>query len=48
MKKLLFVMNPYAGQRKANKLLAEILEIFNRAGFVTEVYMTAGPGDGAR
>ncbi len=48
MKKLLFVMNPYAGQRKANKLLAEILEIFNRADYVTEVYMTAGPGDGTQ
>ena len=48
MKKLLFVMNPYAGQRKANKLLAEILEIFNRADYETEVYMTAGPGDGTQ
>jgi YegS/Rv2252/BmrU family lipid kinase len=48
MKKLLLVMNPYAGQKKANKYLTEIVEIFNRADFVTEVYMTAGPGDGAK
>ena len=48
MKKLLLVMNPYAGQKKANKYLTEIVEIFNRAAFVTEVYMTAGPGDGAK
>lgn len=46
MKKMLFIMNPYAGQRKANKNLAQILEIFNRAGYEVNVYMTAGPGDG--
>lgn len=45
LKKLLFVMNPYAGQRKANKLLTDIIEIFNRADYITEVYMTAGTGD---
>ena len=48
MKKLLFVMNPYAGQKKANRLLAEILEIFNRADFEVIVYMTAGQGDAKR
>ena len=46
MKKLLFVMNPYAGQRKANRLLADILAIFNRAGYTVTAHMTAGPGDG--
>ena len=48
MKKLLFVMNPQAGQRKANRHLAEILAVFNRAGYRVDAYMTAGPGDGAR
>ncbi len=48
MKKMLFIMNPNAGQRKANKYLAEILTIFNRAGYLVEVCMTAGPGDGAQ
>ena len=48
MKKLLFVMNPYAGQRKANKFLTEILDIFNRAGYSTEVYTTACSGDGEK
>ena len=47
MKKMLFVMNPYAGMRKANKYLTEILTVFNRAGFDVTVHMTAGPGDGA-
>jgi YegS/Rv2252/BmrU family lipid kinase len=48
MKKLLFVMNPRAGQRKANRHLAEILAIFNRAGYRVDTYMTAGPGDGVQ
>ena len=47
MKKLLFVMNPYAGQKKANRHLAEIIEIFNRADYEVLTYMTAGPGDAA-
>ena len=48
MKKLLFVMNPYAGQKKANRLLPEILDIFNRADFEVIAYMTAGSGDAQR
>lgn len=48
MEKLLFVMNPFAGQRKANKFLPEIISLFNRAGYETNVYMTGGPGDAAR
>ena len=45
MKKMLFVMNPYAGQRKANRHLAEILGVFNRAGYEVLVHMTSGPRD---
>ena len=45
MKKLLFIMNPYAGTRKANRYLADIIAIFNRAGYDVLTYMTAGPGD---
>lgn len=48
MKKMLLIMNPYAGQRKAVKNLAQMLEIFNRAGYEVNTYMTAGPGDGER
>ena len=47
MKKMLFVMNPYAGTRKANRYLADMLSIFNRAGYAVITHMTAGPGDGA-
>ena len=30
MKKMLFVINPYAGMRKASKMLPEILAVFDR------------------
>ena len=45
MKKILFIMNPYAGMRKANRHLADIIAIFNRAGYDVQTYMTAAPGD---
>ena len=48
MKKMLFVMNPYAGIRRANRYLTDIISIFNRAGYDVLTYMTTGPGDGAR
>ena len=48
MKKLLFVINPYAGMRKAAKVLPEILAVFNRADYDVRVYVTAERGDGIR
>ncbi len=45
MKKMLFVMNPFAGQRRANKFLPEILSLYNRAGYDVTAYMTGGQGD---
>lgn len=45
MKKMLFIMNPYSGKRRANRYLVEILEMFNRAEYLVTVHMTAGPGD---
>ena len=45
MKKMLFVMNPSSGQKRANKFLPDILSLFNRAGYDVTAYMTAGPGD---
>ncbi len=48
MKRLLFVLNPYAGMRKANKSVVEILEVFNRAGYEVTAYTTAGVGDAAQ
>lgn len=45
MKKMLFVINPYAGMRKGSKALADILSEFNRADYDVHVYVTAGQGD---
>ena len=45
MKKMLFIMNPYAGMRKANRYLADIISLFNRADYEVNIRMTAGPGD---
>ena len=47
MKKMFFVMNPCAGTKKANRHLAEILAIFNRAGYQVNAYMTKCRGDAA-
>ena len=48
MKTMLFVMNPYAGMRRANRYLTDIISIFNQAGYRVTTYMTAGPGDCCR
>lgn len=45
MKKLLFIMNPYAGTKKANRYLTDIIAIFNRADYDVLTYMTAASGD---
>ncbi|MFR8874112.1 MAG: acylglycerol kinase family protein [Oscillospiraceae bacterium] len=33
--------------RRANRVLTDILSLFNRRGYEVTVHMTAGPGDGA-
>ncbi len=48
MKKMLFVMNPYAGMRKANRVVTDIIAIFNRGGYQVDAYMTACQGDAIR
>lgn len=45
MKRLLFIMNPCAGMRKANKVLAEILSLFGSAGYEVTIHMTQSQGD---
>ena len=45
MKKMLFVMNPYAGVRRAARYLTDILAVFNRAGYEVITHMTASTGD---
>ena len=48
MKKLLFLMNPCAGQKKANRHLTEIISLFNSHGWEVTTFMTTGPGSGRR
>ena len=45
MKKLLFIMNPFSGQKRANRYLPEILQMFNQAGYEVMVHITSGHGD---
>ena len=45
MKKMLFVMNPYSGMRRAVRYLSDIIAMFNRAGYEVITHMTGGQGD---
>ena len=45
MEKLLLILNPCAGQKKAKKFLSEIIETFNRADYTVITHITACPGD---
>ena len=47
MKKMLFVMNPFAGLKRANRHLTDILLTFNQAGYEVITHMTLGQGDAA-
>lgn len=46
MKRMLFVMNPFAGMRKGAKHLSEMISAFNRGGYMVNAYMTKEAGDG--
>lgn len=48
MKKLLFIMNPNAGTRKANKLLTDILSIFSKEDYDIHIHITRQQDDGRR
>lgn len=48
MKRMLLIMNPISGQKKAAKLLPEIISLFNRANFEVITYLTGAPGDATR
>lgn len=47
MKKLLILMNPCSGKKKAGSHLWEIISIFNRADYEVTVHITAEQGDAA-
>ena len=44
-KRLLLLLNPFAGQKRANRFLPEIIRLFNDRGYDCVTYVTAGPGD---
>ncbi len=46
-KRMLLLINPCAGQRKARRYLTEIVDIFNRGGWMVIVHITAAQGDAA-
>ena len=48
MKRMLLVVNSYAGMRKIVKYLADVIAIFNRAGYEVLTHMTADTGDATR
>ena len=48
MKKMLFIVNPISGQKKAVKLLPEIINLFNRADYEVITYITGAQGDAIR
>lgn len=45
LKKMLFILNPMAGTKKANKQMTEILSEFNRDGYLVSTWVTQEPGD---
>ena len=47
MKKMLFIMNPFSGMRRANRYLSDIISLFNRADYEVNIRMTSGVGDAA-
>lgn len=44
MKKMLFIMNPFSGQKRANKFLPDILLLYSQAGYDVTVHMTTAQG----
>lgn len=48
MKKMLFIMNPVSGQKKAAKYLPELISLFNRADYEVIAHMTGCHGDATR
>ena len=45
MKKMLFIMNPYSGMRRAARYLSDIIALFNRHGYEVITHMTGAQGE---
>ena len=48
MKKMLFILNPISGQKRAARHLADIVALYNRAGFEVITYVTGEQRDATR
>lgn len=47
MKRILLVVNPYAGMRRAQRQLADVISVLNRGGYEVVVHITQCRGDAA-
>ena len=47
MKRMLLIVNPFSGQKRAGKFLPDIISLFNRADYEVLVHMTGSQGDAA-
>ena len=45
MKRMLLIVNPNAGRAQIKGKLADVLDVFTKAGYWTEVYITQKPGE---
>ena len=48
MKKLLLILSPCSGKKKASHALADVVNVFNRGGYDVTVYITAARGDATK
>ena len=48
MKSLLFILNPFAGQRRANRYIPEIVRLFHEHDYRCELFVTGAAGDATR
>ena len=46
-KKLLLILNPFAGQKKAKRLLSDLVNLFQSHGYEVLVHLTQSSGDGS-
>ena len=48
MKQMLFIMNPCAGMKKANRYYMQLVDLFTRSGYRVTAHITQGQGDAAQ
>lgn len=48
MKRMLLVINPYAGTKKIVRYTMQVIDLFNRGGYDVSVHVTESVGDAAR